>query len=358
MNYLPGSTLRGALAAKYLRLGGASADKDFEDLFLTNSASFPNLLPVDNPETLSRILPLTAMSCKRMPGFRRLGGHGVQDHLVTTYSRIGLNSHAAKKNGSTCPECINDLQPYSGFWNGDTENPSVFESTMFYGRHTGIDRDTGTVAPSIFFTTEAISDFRKDSISEAFRPQCLSGGIFLRDEHLRILRPLIQEGSLFAGAERRRGFGELILSIAEAPQATFDLETWDKSFKEKLKNLSGQEVDPDIYFSLKLESHAILVDKFLRSSSDTPLSFPHAEPLLKVAKAQKIRGWQSRWGLPKPDDLGLSMGSVFLFRYRDKDLKDLKGYLNRLLIEGIGLRREEGFGRISVCDPLHTLEVV
>jgi hypothetical protein len=52
------------------------------------------------------------------------------------------------------------------------------------------------------------------------------------------------------------------------------------------------------------------------------------------------------------------MGSVFLFRYQGEDLEGLKAKLNLLLIEGIGLRAEEGLGRIAICDPLHTAEVI
>lgn len=359
MRYLPGSSLRGALAARFFRLGGSPEDSDFCSLFLDHPASFPNLLPTDDADILSRTLPLTSISCKRTPGFKEQDHHGVSDILaVTAASRIRQESVSA--DFWICPYegCGNDMKPFTGFWNGNTGSSCKFEPTMFFQRHTGIDRDTGAAASSIFFTTQAIADFRKDTTSDIYYPQYLSGDIFLDEKQLQILRSLTT-GTLFAGADRARGFGELEVSIVEKSPPTFvDLAGWDRAFKEKLKSIMGVELPTGLYFSIKLESHAILTDIFLRPTSEIELSFPDVESVLKVAKAESIRGWQSSWGLPKPDDVGISMGSVFLFRYTGNDNDNLETLLNELVVTGIGLRREEGFGQISVCDSMHLITEV
>ena len=109
--------------------------------------------------------------------------------------------------------------------------------------------------------------------------------------------------------------------------------------KGMLKEASGREFNP------------ILVDNFLRPSAQISLPFPGVEPVLRIAKAQTIRGWQSAWGLPKPDDEGLAMGSVYLFRFSGTGVDnpdDLKNFLAGVSTGGIGLRREEGFGQVSV----------
>jgi len=59
-----GSLVRGAAAARYLQLGGAPSDADFITLFLNDQAC--RWGPLDADE---EILPLTALSCKRQPGF-------------------------------------------------------------------------------------------------------------------------------------------------------------------------------------------------------------------------------------------------------------------------------------------------
>ena len=358
--YLPGSTLRGALAAKFFLIRGGPEHKDFRSLFLDNSPRFPNLFPTDEKgSVLSRVLPMTSISCKRNSGFRGKDKHGVRDTLAASAaSRIMQAS--ANENFWICPECGEDMKPFPGFWNGNPGAPCKFEPTTLYHRHTGIDRDTGTVAPSIFFVTQVMADFRKDDKSEEYHEQYLSGDMFISGEQLEILETLIED-SLFAGADRTRGLGEIQLSLEEIPHPEVKLEDWNEIFKAKLKSSMGNNMPADalsgIYFSIKLESHAILADKFLRPHSDIEeFSSSDFKLILKMTKAQTVRGWQSAWNLPKPDDLSVAMGSVFLFQYNEDEPEKLENLLNELVISGIGLRREEGFGRISVCDDLHIID--
>ncbi|QTA92057.1 type III-D CRISPR-associated RAMP protein Csx10 [Desulfonema magnum] len=359
ISYLPGSTLRGALAAKFFLIRGGPEDKDFRTLFLDDPPSFPNLLPTDEKgSVLSRVLPMTSISCKRNPGFKEGDKHGVRDTLApNAASRIMQAS--ANEDFWKCPECGEDMKPFPGFWNGNLSAPCKFEPTILYHRHTGIDRDTGTIAPSIFFVTQEMADFRKDDKSEEYHEQYLSGDMFMNEEQLEILKTLIKD-SLFAGADRTRGLGEIQLSFEEIPRPEVRLEHWNEKFKAKLKSSMGNNIPEDalsgLYFSIKLESHAILVDKFLRPHSEIEeFSVSDFKLILKMTKAQTIRGWQSAWNLPKPDDLSVAMGSIFLFQYNGDDPEKLRNLLNELAVSGIGLRREEGFGRISVCDELHTI---
>ncbi|MCP4351101.1 MAG: CRISPR-associated RAMP protein Csx10 [Desulfobacterales bacterium] len=364
VSYLPGSTFRGALAAKYLRMKGGPEDEKFRILFLDHPVCFPNLLPTDkHGNTLSQVLPLTSVSCKRNPGFKGDDMHGVSDILA---AKVIERKYPGDYDEALCPKCDNDMKSYTGFWNGDCDNPKKFQPTMFYQRHTGIDRDTGTIAPSIFFITQAMADFHKDQKSGDYLQQFLSGNIFLSNDQYEILNDLI-DGHLFVGADRTRGMGELHVEIVDA-SPDFDIEGWDRDFegwdrdfKDKLKdivqdNALAQKLMSGCYFSIKLESDAILTDRFLRPTSEFELPFYNITQVLKVAKSQTIRGWNSAWGLPKPDDLAIVMGSVYLFKYNGNDLDNLKKNLNDLIIKGVGLRREEGFGRISVCDSLHVIK--
>ncbi len=100
-----------------------------------------------------------------------------------------------------------------------------------------------------------------------------------------------------------------------------------------------------------------MVDRFLRPISDIEeLRHPDIIPITKITGTETIRGWQSAMGLARPDDIGITMGSVYLFQYMGENLDALKQILEPLLIDGIGLRKEQGFGQISICDPLHTKE--
>ncbi|WP_287126955.1 RAMP superfamily CRISPR-associated protein [Desulfobacter sp.] len=365
LKYLPGSTLRGALAASYLRGGKSVEDEAFHTLFLDNPVHFCNLLPGAAPDKASKILPLTTISCKREPGFDK---HGVFDTLAATAaSRIG--NVPPDKTLWKCPHstCGEDMKPFSGFWNENFTAPVRFDPDVRVQRHTGIDRTTGTVANSMFFMTQSISDYYKlpDQDEDLYSRQYLSGKLFLDEKQLGYLTPLI-ENSVFAGADRTRGFGEMKLSLtptdeSEHPVRSLEnIEAWNSVFTAKLSELFSSKdnaLEQGVYFSVKLESHAVLVDRFLRPVSEIE-AFRHPEilPITKITATETIRGWQAAMGLAKPDDIGLSMGSVFLFRYTGNTIDPLKQLLKPLLINGIGLRKEQGFGQLSICDPIHIKE--
>lgn len=366
LEYLPGSSLRGALAAKWLRQGRSPDDELFRDLFLDNPVSFPTLLPTPDPGVIPRVLPMTAISCKREPGFLVQGKHGVRDSLAVTAGNR-LRGEKGNERLWVCDHhrdgrhCCQDMKPFSGVWNGDPVNPKKCEAEMIYKRHTGIDRQTGTVASGIFYTTQAMADSRRDADSSVFHEQMLCGGISLDQKQHHYFQELMGDGFLFAGADRSRGFGELKMSLSETPWPDFDLPTWSDGFRKRFQEVMTQDVPAEydgLFFSVKLESPAILLDRYLRPTVEIVFSFEGVEPVLKVARAQTVRGWQASWGLPKPDDPALAPGSVFLFHYRGDDREGLAIFLREQVITGIGFRQGEGFGRFSVCEPMHLLEVI
>lgn len=359
MDHLPGSTLRGAVAAQYLRQGGSATDDDFQTCFIRGPICFPNLLPSDTADVIPSVLPLTSYSCKRKPGFKVQGGHGVFDTLIpTAYSR--MTGEQATADGTwTCNVCAQDKKPFTGYWNNNIHNPEKYRVSMCYQRHTGIDRLTGTGANSIFYATQAISECRMTEVDPV--DQYLAGGAFLTDDQFAALNRSISDGHLYVGADKTRGYGMLTLTIKEADEPKVNIEQWNTAFHTRYKSLCKEDAPAGLYFSVKTESPAILVDRLLRPDSSINLPDPEIKPLLQVAKAQIIRGWNNTWGLPKPDDVAIAPGSVYLFRYEKDDMEDMKKieeYLSKLVVLGIGLRREEGFGRISICDSIHVEEVI
>jgi CRISPR-associated Csx10 family RAMP protein len=112
-------------------------------------------------------------------------------------------------------------------------------------------------------------------------------------------------------------------------------------------------------FSVTLYSDVILVDEYLRSL--TYLSSTYLSKILKVeldlvktfSSYHIVSGWHSGARLPKEDDVAISRGSTFLFRYNGNEREELVNGLKTLEEEGIGLRRNEGFGRLIICDPYH-----
>ena len=115
--YIPGTTLRGAIAWKWLRENrNAAQTPGFQHLFDKGGLRCGSLYPLVAPVEEARIaysadlalpLPLTARTCKHEPGFQQAPprdeqGHGVVDTLVDA-----LEEGAARRlreEGETPPE--------------------------------------------------------------------------------------------------------------------------------------------------------------------------------------------------------------------------------------------------------------
>jgi len=347
VDYLTGSTLRGALAGLYLRTGGRAEDPGFQTLFGPHGPNFPDLLPVSDAGSEAQVLPLTAASCKRFPGFLADQGHGVRDSLAVT--ALNRETGQGVPEFWKCPVCGHTCVPFPGYHSPDTGHKE--QPTVVLQRHTGIDRATGTVAQSIFYASQVI---REEDQSGS--PQYFTGRMYADQEQYQALQELLARGPLFAGADRVRGLGEMELSVQECEPVDVDAEAWSRPWRSYYTKTTGQELAPGTYFSLTLTSPAVLVDRFLRPSAKLNLDFPDLTLVGKVAKMTTVQGWQAAWGLPKPDDMALAAGSVFLFRYQGQDVSGLSAYLTQVARDGLGLRRQEGLGAVSICDPVHHKE--
>ena len=114
------------------------------------------------------------------------------------------------------------------------------------------------------------------------------------------------------------------------------------------------------YFSVDLQSDAILTaeDGWQQSMVLTAPILQkmtgcntHIELVRSFSNYDYVSGWNTAWGLPKEIDLATRIGSVFVFH--TSDIESWKQHLKELEDNGIGNRREEGFGQILICDPFH-----
>jgi CRISPR-associated protein Csx10 len=238
------------------------------------------------------------------------------------------------------------LKQFSGFWNCDFSKPEEIKVEKSIRIHTGIDRTTGTVAENILFAIEAI-DFNKTPY--------LVGIAKLTDKAYSKIYSLLSE-SLFIGKAKTRGYGEIKLNINQCTEKSKNnYLQWSNAFKSFVKSNFDLNLK-EFYFSISLQSDAIILDKFLRYSPNLEdmVNFPDGVELItKIAKMTRIRGWNYAYGLPKDDEWGIEKGSVFLYKYNYDNLSQMVKFLNELEKNGIGIRKEEGFGRLKICDEFH-----
>lgn len=113
------------------------------------------------------------------------------------------------------------------------------------------------------------------------------------------------------------------------------------------------------YFSVDLQADTLLGQVNGPAYQLTPdlLDLPDQVQLVRAfASHRQIGGWSSAWGMPKPTAPAIAAGSVFLYHVPGGDVTLSRVVLERLDTlerEGVGQRREEGYGWLQICTPFH-----
>ncbi len=373
-----GTAVRGALAALYLQHHGQANDT-FNRLFLNEtSCRFGPLDP--GPKHF----PLTAASCKR-EGAK----HALVDQLwyrVAQHYMAGNVKENAESTWRQCEQCSADLKGYEGFWKEQGNNKLCLMNNdrQHVAAHVGIDRRTTTAAEAILYTLESTlpSDEKKD----------LYGWILADDAALKKLEELLsfEDSRISVGHHRTRGYGDIRIELDEAVEEIdlqSDMENWEKWSQELVGFLSSHplsvpDISPDhFYFSLSFPTGAILVDEFLRYSLDPAIMLSWLSPMSSVDNAfpiqdrpiqqlpsggsvrwiaavtrhERLRGWNAAHGLPRQDEWSVARGTVYVYCFHGtpEEREVLIQHLSTLSEDGIGLRRNEGFGTVVISDDFH-----
>lgn len=367
-----GTLVRGAFASLY-RLRHRRTDEAFERVFLNDAAC--RFGPLD---PALQVFPLTAASCKH----ERLE-HALVDLLWFRVSQHYLAGGPVGGAGAwqQCAQCGADLKAEDGFWRDESGRVCKKASTLQVAAHVGIDRRTGTAADSIFYTLEALTPSGNDAD--------LHGWLRADDDALDTLRRLLQDegGRISVGHARTRGYGDVHVTLGEPaapenPRAQADRWVrWNADLSDFLRKLSITNLADGFFFAISLPTGAVMVDRFLRYSLD-PADMvgwlPHMSPvstafplrnravrlldsggtvrwIAAVTRHERLRGWNAAHGLPRQDEWAIARGAAYVYRFEGAP-SQRDAFIPRLaaLVEdGIGLRRNEGFGVVSVSDEFH-----
>lgn len=348
LDYIPGTALRGALAGAYLAKHG-TPDDTFRALFLSEQVQYGDLWPsVEGKQTI--LLPATARACKR---------HGLKHS--SSLRDVLLDAWANPDGSKKCPVCDEPLDRVGGYLCSlAPAEPLAPRSRLRIS--TAIERSTGTVAREMLFTQHTLVGQRKTQNKS--EPALFRGTVRLADPSLKDSLETLLKAPLFLGSGRSRGLGEVeVKTWVEAPASEPLADRWRK-FNEAAQRAGG---DRNVrYFSLTLLSHLSLRDNLLRPVLDgiTPQHFglpdgvtwvryPDSDRPVLFLSAVTIPGWNAALGLPKPETVALARGSVLLGRCDADQEQDVLSRLGQIEAEGVGERRNEGFGRVAVCYPIH-----
>ena len=231
-----------------------------------------------------------------------------------------------------------------------------------------IDEKTRTVKESFLFNTESI-DLTKNEIS-------FKGNIEIPEGLFEIGK----EYELKIGKFKTKGFGKVKIKFEKYSEkqgmnikdrieklnnqikedfVRFDEENSRKSKEKREKVYSGDE-------KLKKGEQKLITFDFL---SDMILPFNEVsnvgnqiltlfedfEEKLTLnnrrtfINVEKLRGYNIVNNIRKMDEIVITQGSVISYCINNEDLEDILKKLEKIEENGIGLRRNEGFGRVRIC---------
>jgi CRISPR-associated protein Csx10 len=372
LDYIPGSTLRGALAGRCLQGDAARAqDADFRALFLDDQVLYPDLLPASNAGAPWRLAPSTAWACKRYSAEHK---ESVTDMLLrlalaeAQRRQGGINWLAPQRAVEDCPTCEalygapreNRPRDRLGMVYAATLDPTFVARKVNLRLLTGtaVDRATGAVASGLLFSQEVV-----DKGNYFF-----TGNLRLADTEAPRMQELLTERlaplgtHLYLGHGRSRGLGHVKIwdwQLASTPTPSLE-ERW-KNFNQTARKLwkrYGADPLPGPCFSLTLLSHLALRDDggqpVLDQIKPAHLGLPWvADWGWCSLAAVAIPGWNVAWGLPKADTWALRRGSVLFGCVAPQDEAATLARLAELEAHGAGDRRGEGLGRLRACDEFH-----
>ncbi|MGB7442194.1 MAG: CRISPR-associated RAMP protein Csx10 [Coleofasciculaceae cyanobacterium] len=409
-NYIPGSVIRGAIAAQILQRYSQQEEYqqgeiDLRDNFSENGGEFQALFLGDNPAIFQNaypaiakigkdesrfinnevwVLPATAVSSKNESGFQSEGKNGVFDTLIDRFCAEAYNQPYDFNDSKSLADGTDArVEPYSGFYSQTNDNQTERKyfrhsvSTRFITR-VGINRRRATAEDDILYSIEVLNESFLKNPKATFKnweDAAYRSSIFIQNDSLSasLLQFINAKPDAFRlGGSASRGLGKVKIKAKDSDALTqvksrinnFNQklekrwQEWKKTFGELTTNL----LENRTYFTLDLQSDAVLTDNWQRTTVISPEMLQQFADLdapveLHVAYASYdcISGWNSAWGLMKDVELVTNKGAVYLFsttKYKESEWIEA---LKNLELKGVGDRTAEGFGQVQVCNEFHNV---
>jgi len=335
--FIPGGVLQGALAGRAAELCDLADPKiyhDFVYLFLRGGVTFPVLYPayfLNNHLYPTIPAPLALWTCSVVPFQEESEGHGVYPAWVS-------------KNNK-CPKCDGRLEPVGEFviLKRDlyTFSPQRSSET-----HLRIDEERQRAAKGDLYGYTLLST------GQYFVGELLCDGEAAW-QRLQEMTGIAEKKPLttwWLGKGRQRGYGKVTAWLERCDN---HLQTWIQL------PLEQRVSDPKQPITLTLLTDTIVINPWGQQATgfaedwlEAALGLGPVEIHDAYARTRVVDGFNATLGLPRWRDLALVAGSMALISLKDLP-SDWEARMQRLEAEGIGMRRNEGFGRIAFNHPVY-----
>jgi len=369
--YIPGRLLRGAWA-EWLQMQGV------EDILgHVRRLRIGNFFPAveDGQLQYALPLPLTAMTCKHEPGFctefiSDHKGHGVVDTLLPQLAYHLLREAGVQMTAPfalTCAQCDARMELAEGFYGVYKYNQKTgyvqFRPRFHAQTKVALSRFRRASQFQMLYTVNALAPEAPAVMREyGTKPVIFLGRVSGDPQAVQELQQVLQHMAI--GALHTRGYGRVTVestTLSGWPGLKERVETFNsllvglwKDLKRLAANADALSDQPEgLYFSVNLLSPSVFENNGIPElMPELHINGRILRPIWWATRPDVASGWSTAWGLPKPTNLAARMGSVYVYRW-DGKLNDLLPALQALEAEGLGLRRDEGFGEVLVCHPFH-----
>lgn len=377
LNYLSGTAVRGGIAGHWL--GGRRYDdlhddesQQFSELFLRGQVRFGNALPLDS-KAVTEVVPRTAWTAKRLGGWRGDGNSGVRDvlSLLLQLSPTAMQQQAGDAI-SFDEQTAQDLEKenlksldqefalhQSGSWRGHSPARRLISRTALAAPQG--DNDRGLASEGQLYSFEALETRQRFAT-------ILSGAAERIEALDKLLTPSNNTSAgiiLRMGQGRSRGMGQVLVTDRSL---VMPKERSAEQLMEQAEQFSARANAPQgtVFLPVTLESDLLLRDRYLLPcSSGEPREtlaryLPNPPVSMRLRAATQSTRWSGGWDelrrMPRPAQLAVVMGSVWVFEVERSALHAAVSWWLEAERRALGERRIEGYGRVQLLHPLHTEE--
>ncbi|MGB3207557.1 MAG: RAMP superfamily CRISPR-associated protein [Crinalium sp.] len=321
-SYIPGSMIRGAIIGRYLRRHRLSeldlTNNEVKRLFFNaNSTRYLNAYLLSQEKKRTLPIPLSWF----------------KDKDVELIEDSSINVYDFSVDRGDAPETPKSVGEY--FWVKEGGMVKLYKETRRINIHNFRDRQKGRS------TDHQGEIFRYDALDAG---QTFQSVILCEDEEVGIIQDLLAEPNLWLGGSQSAGYGQTKIVDLKSP-----VDNWNE-----IGIMAGDRENDEI-LSITLLSDTLLRNEQGQPVADQNLIKQAVEEVLNIslpelktggifAGSTLIGGFNRKWGLPLPQIPALAAGSVILF----EDVEINSEQIQQLEAQGIGDRREDGFGRVAV----------
>ncbi len=349
-DYLSGSSLRGMFAGMYIKNNhikeNAHEDPDFKSWFLSEKLCFLNAYPTSYDSLRTLPVPKSIQSKKTDTS-----------EAPELYEMLFDDQEDTKHQEGFC--ILNSKPGYLQF-----EKIKVKKQFNFHHKRT--NQQLGHSQDSEIFNYECL-----------LPGQTFVGLIIGEDATLKAFYKAVKQylPKAFIGRSKNTQYGEVSLDFTKIEKGEVVDEAIEAVNEASLNPAYLNIQNPDVRFTLTFLSHVILVNKYGQAMVDSRLlidylkmkfsskgiifkekvaenELPEIQILKSFIRRESIENYIAVWKARTPSVSAFQMGSCFAIQIKkdlsESQIQQIKDALTEIETEGIGIRKNEGFGRVAV----------